>query len=70
MLEAFQSLREELTSKKQAGVDQTSASAYKSGPSTSAVENLDLLPPRPRKYLTCRGSGSGLWSSTSFMSRL
>ena len=47
MLEAFQSLREELTTKKQAEVDQTSASASKPGPSTSAV-NLDLPPPRPR----------------------
>ena len=45
MLEAFQSLRDELTTKKQAEVDQTSAS--KPGPSTSAV-NLDLPPPRPR----------------------
>ena len=32
-LEAFQSLRDELTSKKQAEVDQTSASASKPGPS-------------------------------------
>ena len=47
MLEAFQSLRDELTTKKQAEVDQTSASASKPGPSTSAV-NLDLPPPRPR----------------------
>ena len=47
MLEAFQSLREELTTKKQAEVDQTSASASKPGPSTSAV-NLDLPPLRPR----------------------
>ena len=45
MLEAFQSLRDELTTKKQADVDQTSAS--KRGPSTSAVI-LDLPPPRPR----------------------
>ena len=37
-----------MTSKKQAGVDQTSASASKPGPSTSAVVNLDLPPPRPR----------------------
>ena len=44
---AFQSLRDELTTKKQAEVDQTSASASKPGPSTSAV-NLDLPPPRPR----------------------
>ena len=42
MLEAFQSLRNELSSKKQ--VVQTSASASK--PGTSAV-NLDLPPPRP-----------------------
>ena len=47
MSEAFQSLRDELTTKKQAEVDQTSASASKPGPSTSAV-NLDLPPPRPR----------------------
>ena len=47
MLEAFQSLRDELTPKKQAEVDQTSASASKPGPSTIAV-NLDLPPPRPR----------------------
>ena len=36
-----------MTIKKQAEVDQTSASASKPGPSTSAV-NLDLPPPRPR----------------------
>ena len=47
MLEAFQSLRDELTSKKQVEVDQTSASASKPGPSNSAV-NLNLPPPRPR----------------------
>ena len=47
MLEAFQSLRDELTAKKQAEVDQTSGSASKPGPSISAV-NLDLPPPRPR----------------------
>ena len=47
MLEAFQSLQEELTTKKQAEVDQTSASASNPGPSTSA-DNLDLPPPRPR----------------------
>ena len=35
-----------MTSKKQVEVDQTSASASKPGPSSSAV-NLDLLPPRP-----------------------
>ena len=33
MLEAFQSLRDELTTKKQVEVDQTSASASKPGPS-------------------------------------
>ena len=43
MLEAFQSLRDELTSKKQVEVDQTSAS--KPGTSQAAV-NLDLPPPR------------------------
>ena len=47
MLKVFQSLREELTTEKQAEMDQTSASASKSGPSTSAA-NLDLPPPRPR----------------------
>ena len=47
MLEAFQSPRDELTTEKQAEVDQTSASASKPGPSTSAVY-LDLPPPRPR----------------------
>ena len=47
MLEAFQSLRDKLTSKKQVEVDQTSASASKPGPFNSAV-NLDLPPPRPR----------------------
>ena len=41
VLEAFQSLRDELTSKKQVEVDQTSASATKPGPL-----NLDLRPPR------------------------
>ena len=45
--EAFQSLRDELTTKKQAEVDQTLASPSKPGPSTSAV-NLDLPPLRPR----------------------
>ena len=45
MLEAFQSLQDELTTKKQ--VDQTSVSASKPGPSTSAV-HLNLPPPRPR----------------------
>ena len=48
MLEAFQSLRDELSSKKQAEVVQTSASASK--PGTSAV-NLDLPPPRPTTNL-------------------
>ena len=43
MLEAFQSLRDKLTSKKQVEMDQTSAS--KPGTSQTAV-NLDLPPPR------------------------
>ena len=42
MLEAFQSLREELTTKRRTEVDQTSVSASKLGPSSSAVVNLDL----------------------------
>ena len=46
MLEAFQSLRDKLTTKKQAEVVQTSAAASKPGTSSSAV-NLDLPPPRP-----------------------
>ena len=41
MLEASQSLRDELTCKKQVEVDQTSASASKPGPSSQTV-NLDL----------------------------
>ena len=45
MLEAFQSLRDKLTSKTQVKVDQTSASASKPGHSNQAV-NLDLPPPR------------------------
>ena len=47
LLEAFQSLQKELTTKKQTEVDQTSASASKPVPSTSSV-NLDLPPLRPR----------------------
>ena len=47
VLEAFQSLREELTAKKQIEVDQTSFPASKPGTSSTAV-NLDLLPPRHR----------------------
>ena len=50
MLEAFQSLREELTAKKQTEVDQTSFLASKPGTSSTAV-NLDLPPPRPRANL-------------------
>ena len=42
MLEAFQSLREELTTKKQTEVDQTLVSASKPGTSSSTVVNLDL----------------------------
>ena len=48
MLEAFQSLRDELTTKKQSEVDQTSVSASKPGTSSSTVVNLDPPPPRPR----------------------
>ena len=48
MLEAFQSLREELTSKKQTEVDQTSVSASKPGTSSRTAVNLDLPPPRHR----------------------
>ena len=47
MLEAFQSLREELTSKKQTEVDQTSFLASKPGTSSKTAVNLDLPPPRP-----------------------
>ena len=46
MLEAFQSLREELTSKKQTEVDQTSFLASKPGTSSNNAVNLDLPPPR------------------------
>ena len=48
MLEAFQSLREELTSEKQTEVDQTSASASTPGTSSRTAVNLDLPPPRHR----------------------
>ena len=44
MLQAFQSLQDELTAKKQVEVDQTSASASKPGSSQAAV-NLDLPSP-------------------------
>ena len=44
MLEAFQSLRDELTTKKQTEVDQTSASASKPGLSTSAVTKYKKVP--------------------------
>ena len=47
MLETFQSLRDELTTKKQVEMDQTSASASKPGLCNSAVD-LDLPPLRPR----------------------
>ena len=46
MLEAFQSLREELTTKKQTEVDQTSFLASKPGTSSNNAVNLDLPPPR------------------------
>ena len=48
MLEAFQSLREELTAKKQTEVDQTSVFASKPGTSSRPAVNLDLPPPRHR----------------------
>ena len=48
MLEAFQSLREELTYKKQTEVDQTSVSASKPGTSSHTAVNLDLPPLRHR----------------------
>ena len=48
MLEAFKSLREELTAKKQTEVDQTSVSASKPGTSSRTAVNLDLPPPRHR----------------------
>ena len=47
MLEAFQSLREELTAKKQTEVDQTSFLASKPGTSSKTAVNLDLPSPRP-----------------------
>ena len=46
MLEAFQSLREELTAKKQTEVDQASLPASKPGTSSKTAVNLDLPPPR------------------------
>ena len=46
MLEAFQSLREELTAKKQTEVAQTSFLASKPGTSSKTAVNLDLPPPR------------------------
>ena len=46
MLEAFQSLREELTAKKQTEVDQTSFLASKPGTSSNNAVNLDLPPAR------------------------
>ena len=48
MLEAFQSLREELTAKKQTEMDQTSVSASKPGTSSRTAVNLNLPPPRHR----------------------
>ena len=47
ILEALQSLREELTAKKQTEVDQTSFLASKPGTSSKTAVNLDLPPPRP-----------------------
>ena len=46
LLEAFQSLREELTVKKQIEVDQTLFLASKPGTSSKTAVNLDLPPPR------------------------
>ena len=46
MLEAFQSLREELAVKKPAEVD-PSPHASKAGPSSNSAAHLDLPPPRP-----------------------
>ena len=48
MLEACQSLQEELTSKKQTEVVQTSVFASKPGTSSRTAVNLDLPPPRHR----------------------
>ena len=45
MLEAFQSLREELTTKKTTEVE-SSFPASKPGPSSDNAANLDLPPPR------------------------
>ena len=44
MLQAFQLLREELTSKKRTEVDQTSVSASKPGASSCTAVNLNLPP--------------------------
>ena len=68
MLEAFQSLREELTAKKQTEVDQTSFPASKPGTSSTAV-NLDLPPPRHKTNIQTAGYGCGLLSSTPSSSR-
>ena len=46
LLGAFQSLREELTAKKQKELDQTSFLASKPGTSSKTAVNLDLPPPR------------------------
>ena len=48
MLEAFQSLREDLTAKKQTEVDQISVFASKPGTSSRPTVNLGLRPPRHR----------------------
>ena len=64
MLEAFQSLREELTAKRQTEVDQTSFPASKPGTSSTAV-NLDLPPPRPRTNIQTEDDTSDQYVATS-----
>ena len=64
MLEAFQSLREELTAKKQTEVDQTSFLASKPGTSSKTAVNLDLPPPRPSTNIQSEAMDVDLRSST------
>ena len=63
MLEAFQSLREELTAKKKTEVE-SSFPASKPGTSSDNAVNLNLPPPRSSTKYAYRGNGCGLRSST------